>query len=1309
MEPGNLANQPNAGQGKLVSSEVYELPLLPYEHDLISALGLSEQEYREFAAEVRVKLREADFKGQPTNDFGLTVALVSLAIGLVLTGVQVLLAPKPRQQDERRQQNLQLDSQTGRTKFNNTIGFDGAPQLAQLGSRIPMPFGQFVDPGLPGDDEADEEKQSGGIIVDPLLVWSRMTSHGKFQTIKFLTVIGTAEISTPPDLPGLMFGGQSLANFYKTNYWVGWSSKNDENKIKLKDTLYGEAAQGLNGSQEDEIFICPSFDNPVGPGFSQVYTPANTTSFGAYQAIPNGGNWALNWLIASFPAEKDKDVEGKVQNERKKIAGSAANTREEGMDGVGRAYSNKCGVVSHNGNSYNTPTELECNLDDVLVYRIKSGQFTFENAKIVEDSGVQIGDLNSRIDGIRETVDDLMQIGVVFAMNRTLLRVINRPNDAWDADSPDYDYQLKVIGFTGANRTIGVIGTENVNNWILFEGGDETPKTSFKGTGWYPIAKMDIGQVKNTRPVEVTEIGIRAQVWSRANGLANFNDVPAPADLVDYDDDGINVSVGTINKYMRRTSFFVLGVRNPNRIQGVDPYTGNETSTSDQFLEGYDIIDNCTFAVSGNKPVDQYCWIRIEHPGRVALEYRLIPKMSNTIIRDPEFVQDDIYVLRGDGQLHFKDVLTNAYGPLRLDFAADRIPLDQLCDLPEFSAGLQKVPAELDCSNLRYELYRDTRSTNGGSWQAWLESLQGGIWNLKPTSGNGNKNVYGQSRETRITATQIGGSGRTVDLKVFATVIDAGGESRLQSHGTAKAWQAGFELYPGQEEQLENGSRWEATRNVRSPNTHHANWFDGRNGKARVPDQVTQTFEVITNGICTVITPSYEKDREFEDNAAIKEIGRYQEVTKSCDNSPEFSIAYVNESIGCEPEPNWYGMSVIGYKVRSLNQTASFNQPQVWLRDGINVERLADVQHYPDDRGRGSIAPSNNFADVAYYLLTNQGPGSGAAGRSIAPELVAKGWFRESAIYLSKTWCRFDGAITDSINLRDYLTEIAPFFLCNFVIQNGKFALKPALPQIAGDVNQGPIQIDAMFNDGVIVAGSFKLTYLSQSERQDFRANMIYRRSQANTLTEKRSILVQWDWDENNDLDPSNNITTVNQEDFDISSFCTRRSHAFAAARYMLSIRRRVDHIVEFKTTPTGMSVAPGDFIRVTTEASPYENFRNGVISADGTIRTPTPMPDGIHRTFVYRGREGEEVEEVQMEVKDGKATDFDLFGSLFNTPAVARRLGVYQVESVGIEEDGCVMITGSHHPVFEDLSSKIVYDVYHPEEFRVVEEGGSP
>ena len=52
-----------------------------------------------------------------------------------------------------------------------------------------------------------------------------------------------------------------------------------------------------------------------------------------------------------------------------------------------------------------------------------------------------------------------------------------------------------------------------------------------------------------------------------------------------------------------------------------------------------------------------------------------------------------------------------------------------------------------------------------------------------------------------------------------------------------------------------------------------------------------------------------------------------------------------------------------------------------------------------------------------------------------------------------------------------------------------------------------------MFTDGNIYAGSFKLTYLPQSERQDFQGQHDLPEVKMNTLVEPRSILVQWDWD----------------------------------------------------------------------------------------------------------------------------------------------------------------------------------------------------
>ena len=61
----------------------------------------------------------------------------------------------------------------------------------------------------------------------------------------------------------------------------------------------------------------------------------------------------------------------------------------------------------------------------------------------------------------------------------------------------------------------------------------------------------------------------------------------------------------------------------------------------------------------------------------------------------------------------------------------DLVPLDQLYDLPELSAGMQSAPVE-DRSNV-FLRRTEIPGQGGGQYQAWLESLDGGQWNLKPT------------------------------------------------------------------------------------------------------------------------------------------------------------------------------------------------------------------------------------------------------------------------------------------------------------------------------------------------------------------------------------------------------------------------------------------------------------------------------------------------------------------------------------------------------------------------------------------------
>ena len=64
---------------------------------------------------------------------------------------------------------------------------------------------------------------------------------------------------------------------------------------------------------------------------------------------------------------------------------------------------------------------------------------------------------------------------------------------------------------------------------------------------------------------------------------------------------------------------------------------------------------------------------------------------------------------------------------------------------------MQKVPPVEDCSKRLFHrtVLLGWQAQGGGQYQAWLESLDQKNWNLKPTSGNGKKNVYGQRRLNR--------------------------------------------------------------------------------------------------------------------------------------------------------------------------------------------------------------------------------------------------------------------------------------------------------------------------------------------------------------------------------------------------------------------------------------------------------------------------------------------------------------------------------------------------------------------------------
>ena len=280
-----------------------------------------------------------------------------------------------------------------------------------------------------------------------------------------------------------------------------------------------------------------------------------------------------------------------------------------------------------------------------------------------------------------------------------------------------------------------------------------------------------------------------------------------------------------------------------------------------------------------------------------------------------------------------------------------------------------------------------------------------------------------------------------------------------------------------------------------------------------------------------MLPPGFTGDRIFEENSQVNDISLYGDLlSKSNESSPEHEITYINESVRNETVPDYEKMTLCGLALKSSRNFASLDQLRVWLSNGIEVERFLSSE-------AGTVGPSNKFVDLVYHLLTDTTAG---AGNVVSAEMIRTEDFAATAQFLEANKLFFDGAIAEPTNIRQFISDTAPFFLCNFVISDGKFSLVPALPtDNNGNISENPVTIQQLFTSGNIIEGSYSVEYLSSEERKDFQAVMRYRQEQRNQLPEEKTLVVRFSEDDSD---------TYPIESFDMTQYCTSRDHAFLVA-----------------------------------------------------------------------------------------------------------------------------------------------------------------
>jgi hypothetical protein len=237
--------------------------LLPYEHQLIEELGITQEEYLDFlAVQFDYSTTPAQRLETPQGE-AATIALVLTIIGTLFQVASMLLMPKPSAGGRR---------QTREQQFAPRFGFNGSQELAKYGDPLNLVYCNT------------DQNSSGGVRVATSLIWSAVSSFGSSQFMQMLLAVGAAEI-TQLDYTRTAFGQTPLRNFISNKVWAYYAATGN---MKFGSALaQGDTTDPSRiGAGASDFVYRASLGGKLVDGFSQAFSPSTLTTFGVYAPIP---------------------------------------------------------------------------------------------------------------------------------------------------------------------------------------------------------------------------------------------------------------------------------------------------------------------------------------------------------------------------------------------------------------------------------------------------------------------------------------------------------------------------------------------------------------------------------------------------------------------------------------------------------------------------------------------------------------------------------------------------------------------------------------------------------------------------------------------------------------------------------------------------------------------------------------------------------------------------------------------------------------------------------------------------------------
>ena len=238
--------------------------LLPYEYDLIDALGVTKEEYLDFVAQQHIYQDSKQGTVLDVRNDPLTVSIILAVVGVLFQVASILLMPKPKAAEEQ-----QGTPQTRDAVLAPRIGFNGAQDLAVYGDTVPLIYTNTAQNG------------NGGVRIASLLLWSAILSFGNNQFMRLMMTIGASRIARiDPERTAL--GQFPARDLVFGNVWQYYS---ENGATRYQDLIKGGGTDPTITYDSDQTAKLNGLPGAA-EGFSQAFSPTTANAVGVTGFIP---------------------------------------------------------------------------------------------------------------------------------------------------------------------------------------------------------------------------------------------------------------------------------------------------------------------------------------------------------------------------------------------------------------------------------------------------------------------------------------------------------------------------------------------------------------------------------------------------------------------------------------------------------------------------------------------------------------------------------------------------------------------------------------------------------------------------------------------------------------------------------------------------------------------------------------------------------------------------------------------------------------------------------------------------------------